>query len=87
MTRKRWTIAPTRTARIANATAIRLMTSITASPKARVIPSTPRLNQAKNPFFGGAPCRRRTPHIAGVRVSATNPETATEMTIVMANCL
>ncbi len=31
--------------------------------------------------------RMRTPHRAGVRVRATKPEIATEIAMVMANCL
>ena len=66
---------------------MRLMTNITASPKPRVMASTPRLNHAKTPRLGGSECLSMTPHIAGVSVSATNPDTATEMTMVIANCL
>ena len=85
--RKSWKMARTRTARTANATPIRLMTRVTASPNITVIRSTPRLNQAKKPFCGGVRCFSMRAHIAGVSVSAMNPERATEITIVIANCL
>jgi len=37
--------------------------------------------------MGGGLWRSRTPHSAGVRVRAMNPEIATEIAIVIANCL
>ncbi len=65
----------------------RLITSSTAWPKPRVTASTWRLNQAKNPRCGGGFCFSITAHIAGVSVRARKPDTATEITIVTANCL
>ena len=61
--------------------------NVTASPKSCVTRSTCRLNHAKNPRCGGGLCLSSTAHIAGVSVSATNPDTDTEITIVIANCL
>ncbi|OPX99116.1 MAG: hypothetical protein A4E60_02874 [Syntrophorhabdus sp. PtaB.Bin047] len=73
---------------------IRLIIITTASPKPTVKRSKPRLNQSKKrlkylkmPFCEGVECLRRRAHMAGVRVSAMNPESATDMTMVMANCL
>ena len=43
--------------------------------------------QAKKPFCGGVRCFSMSAHIAGVSVRAMNPERATEITIVIANCL
>jgi hypothetical protein len=66
---------------------MRLIISVTARPKAWVTRSTSRLNQANGPRCGADLCRSSAPHIAGVSVSATNPDTDTETTIVIANCL
>ena len=66
---------------------MRLIMSVTAWPKAWVTRSTCRLNHANGPRCGGDACRSSAPHIAGVSVSATNPDTDTETTIVIANCL
>ncbi len=63
------------------------MVSSTACPNARVTASTCRLNQAKKPRCGGGFCFSISALIAGVSVSATKPETATEITMVTANCL
>jgi len=75
------------TARRTKATVILRITSSTARPKASVNRANQRLNAAKNPRSGGRVCFSRAPHMAGVRVRATNPERATEMAIVTANCL
>ncbi len=75
------------TASRTSAITARLITSSTAWPKPRVTASTWRLNQAKKPRCGGGLCFSISAHIAGVSVSATKPDTATEITMVMANCL
>src|SRR5215207_8245589 len=75
------------TARRMSATTANLMTYVTAVPKSCVTWSTCRLNHANGPRVGGGLCFSRTAHIAGVTVSAINPDTDTEITIVIANCL
>src|SRR5512139_1248243 len=70
-----------------SATAARLITSSTAWPKPRVTASTWRLNQPKNPRCGGGLGLSTRGNMAGVSVSATKPDTVTETTIVIANCL
>jgi len=84
---KKCTMAQTMTARSTKATVILRITSSTACPKASVKRANPRLNQAKKPRCGGRVCFSMMPHMAGVRVRATKPEMATEMAMVMANCL
>jgi hypothetical protein len=61
--------------------------NVTASPKASVTRSTPRLNHAKKPLSRGGACFSISAHIAGVSVSAMKPDTVTDTTIVTANCL
>ena len=41
----------------------------------------------EEPRVGGGLCFSNTAHIAGVTVSAMKPDTDTEITIVIANCL
>ena len=85
--RNRCTSPQISTASTKKASVMRLIMNTTASPKARVNRSKRRLNHAKGPRWGGVACLSIRPHMAGVRVRATKPERATEITIVMANCL
>ena len=79
---------PTNTARNTKAMAIRRMTSTTARPKAWVKRVEPPVEPGEEAALGGRRCaaagRRTSP---GVSVRATKPEIATEMAMVIANCL
>src|SRR5205823_3363802 len=61
--------------------------AVTGDHRPRMPASTCRLNHASNPRCGGGLCLSSVAHIAGVSVSAMNPETDTDTTIVSANCL
>ncbi len=67
---------------------VRLSKNLTPAEYAFVIESKNELNQRKMKnfslsFFGLS----ISAHIAGVRVSATNPEITTDVAMVIANCL